>query len=122
MAVVTFKAVQEYLSGSGVLRDNVVQCVADLRLEDEIAYRLDAPTLQELYVASRESELAGTQGALILGVLRAGKVDDITKWCSLVAPEMKLPRRRALDLHADCWLALGEWVTLWNRRRIRIAS
>ena len=55
------------------------------------------------------------QGALVAGVLR--NYQRLPMWLSDVAPRAMHVSRGpfALDLYADCYLALSRWVTQWNQ-------
>jgi len=64
---------------------------------------------------ARPSRPVPGQGALVAGVLR--NYQRLPLWLSDVAPRAMHVSRGpfALDLYADCYLALSRWVTQWNQ-------
>jgi len=95
---------------------SVDQCLSDfVRTVHDLAK--DKPTLRKVYSALDQELAPVTLGAFILSVLRTDP-RALPAQVALVAPGAKA-ERRTLRLHADCYLALGEWVTDWNRRQIR---
>ncbi len=99
-------------------------CTTALRADARIADLCELPTLRRL-----AAEATGeTQGQLVFRVLRlSGPPSRLYAAATMVAPRA-FPnslqgtaegQRRALRLHADCYLALGEFVTSWNRNQIK---
>jgi hypothetical protein len=65
-----------------------------------------------------------TTGALVVAILRAGTATAIAAIVSTLSPTTWPSRqskedvkRRAMELHADCFLALDTWLTDWKSRQ-----
>lgn len=101
----------------GMATADAFACVEALRTTVTDIFTAEVPTVRRVY-AQLDQELVGdmTRGAFVLGVLKV-PAGTLPASLALVAP--KASRTRVLELHADCWLVLSNWVTEWNRRQIR---
>ncbi len=121
MSAVTFAGALAFIRGAESTRD-MVDCLT--ALATTVIPIEDLPTLEKLRKGAAGSYKGTTCGFLAIACLRD---DDVYDFACRVAPKMwsragaDTPegKRRAHDLHADCYLALGAWVTAYNRRQIK---
>lgn len=92
------------------------RCVKGLltAARDAIPALADKRALKAVHAALLEDQRRGL-GQLVVDVVRSGPT-GLRAFVELVTGKQ---REAELDLYGDCYLVLGEWVTLWNRRQIR---
>lgn len=94
-----------------------IDCVDALRGRYDVLSD-DVPVLRKVYGALDQGLAVMAPGAFVVRVAAADPKALVTA-VALVAPGVRMSKKRAMRLYSDAWFALSEWITAWNRQQIR---